>query len=289
MLDFLEVHGLKEACAAVRAAGRRLVVATPRVLKPGEERLWQYFCRLAPDALLIRSSGLLWQLGRRGGGGTLLDDGSTRIPALYGDFSLNASNRLTAAVLLDSGLQRLALGHDLDAQQAAALATGLPHALRTRVELVAHHHLPIFHSEYCAFARFLSNGNSYRDCGCPCEHHRMHLRDPGGSDHLVLADIGCRNTVFNGAAQSAAPMLDELRRAGIGHFRIELVDEPADQVRIIVEGYRDLLAGRIDHRALWARLRHVADANGRPQGVGAGSLAVRLEMPRAAMKRPTAR
>jgi hypothetical protein len=289
ILDFLEVHGLKEACAAVRAAGRRLVVATPRILKPGEERLWLYFCRLAPDALLLRSSGLLWQLGRRGGAGALLDDGSTRVPALYGDFSLNATNRLTAALLLGAGLQRLALGHDLDARQAAALAAALPQEMRTRIELVAHHHLPIFHTEYCAFARFLSKGNSYRDCGRPCEHHRMHLRDPGGSDHLVLADIGCRNTVFNGAAQSAAPMLDELRQAGIGHFRIELVDEPADQVATIVEGYRDLLAGRIDHRALWARLRHVPDANGRPQGVGAGSLAVRLEMPRGAMKRPTAR
>lgn len=31
-----QVHGLKEAVASVQAAGRRAVVATPRVLKPDE-------------------------------------------------------------------------------------------------------------------------------------------------------------------------------------------------------------------------------------------------------------
>lgn len=35
IVDFLEVHGLKEAVAAVRAAGKRVVVALPRILKPG--------------------------------------------------------------------------------------------------------------------------------------------------------------------------------------------------------------------------------------------------------------
>jgi hypothetical protein len=35
-LDFLEVHGLVEAVASVKASGKRCVVATPRVLKPDE-------------------------------------------------------------------------------------------------------------------------------------------------------------------------------------------------------------------------------------------------------------
>lgn len=48
------MHGLKEACAAVRAAGRRVVVATPRVLKPDEQRLWLFYLRLGADALLLR-------------------------------------------------------------------------------------------------------------------------------------------------------------------------------------------------------------------------------------------
>ena len=73
-----------------------------------------------------------------------------------------------------------------------------------RLEAVAHQHLPIFHTEHCVFARFLSAGDSHLDCGRPCEMHALHLRDGGGADHLVLADEGCRNTVFNAQAQSGA-------------------------------------------------------------------------------------
>lgn len=39
-------------------------VATPRVLKPGEERLIRLYLRLAADALLLRSAGLLHQLAQ---------------------------------------------------------------------------------------------------------------------------------------------------------------------------------------------------------------------------------
>lgn len=69
VLDFLEVQGLKEAVELVRRAGRRVTVATPRVLKPDEERLVHFFLRLRADALLVRSAGLLHQLVRMGGPG----------------------------------------------------------------------------------------------------------------------------------------------------------------------------------------------------------------------------
>ena len=37
---------------------------------------------------------------------------------------------------------------------------------------------------------------SYLDCGHPCETSEVHLRDDKSKDHLVLADMGCRNTVI---------------------------------------------------------------------------------------------
>jgi putative protease len=288
-VDFLEVHGLKQACEAIRDAGRRLVVAAPRIFKPGEQRLWRYLCRLQPDGLLIRSSGLMQELIQRGGAGTVIDDDGTVIPRLHIDFSLNAANVLSTGYLMNCGVERLTMTHDLNAAQLAHLARAMPLPQRDRLEVVAHQHLPIFHTEYCVFARYLSSGNSFRDCGRPCEHHRLHVRDPSGGDHLVQADIGCRNTVFNASAQTAAAAIDGLIDSGIRHFRIELVDEPANEVAGIVRAYRDLMSGTRDLLSVQRQLDRVQDANGRCQGSAEGSLAVRLEVPRKRMKKPTAR
>jgi hypothetical protein len=64
-----QVHGLREAVAAAQRAGKRAVVATPRVLKPGEDGLAAFYLRLGADALLLRSAGLLHRLTRPGGPG----------------------------------------------------------------------------------------------------------------------------------------------------------------------------------------------------------------------------
>ena len=101
-------------------------------------------------------------------------------------------------------LERLTPTHDLSAEQVAALAAALGPGGGSRLEAVVHQHLPVFHTAYCAFARLLSDGQSYKDCGHPCERHTMHMRDATGADHLVLADMGCRNTVFNAQARARA-------------------------------------------------------------------------------------
>ena len=69
--DFVgsQVHGLREAVAAARRAGKRVVVACPRVLKPGEDGLAKFYLRLGADALLLRSAGLLHRLACAGGPG----------------------------------------------------------------------------------------------------------------------------------------------------------------------------------------------------------------------------
>jgi putative protease len=214
--------------------------------------------------------------------------GGLVIPSLEGDFSLGAANALAASLLLagsssigggsaDSGraqLSRLAPTYDLNAAQMCGLARALGPEGAGLVEAVVHQHLPIFHTEHCVFCRFLSDGNSYRDCGHPCETASMHLRDSGGQDHLVLADMGCRNTVFNAQAQSALWHLPELVRAGVRHLRVELVDEPAQFVGPLLGAYRDVLTGSRPPGDAWSWLGTLPDANGRAHGVSSGSLAV---------------
>jgi putative protease len=137
------------------------------------------------------------------------------------------------------------------------------------VEAVAYHHLPVFHMEHCVFCRFLSSGTSYVDCGHPCEKHKVALRDAQGREHPVMADVGCRNTVFGAEAQEASVHLDRWLDAGIRNFRLEFVHESADQVRGVAAAFRAFLDDSITKQELQKRWKRVA-----PRGVTEGSLFV---------------
>lgn len=254
VLDFLEITGLREAVGLVRDANLTAVVATPRILTPTDARVWTALLDLdAP--LLVRSAGLLHALRKTN-------------TSFRGDFSLNAANSATANHLLDCGLERLTPTYDLSADAISRLASRTP---PSSLEIVAHLHLPIFHSSHCVYARHLSSGDDYRDCGHPCERHTIHLRDDHGNDHLVLADMGCRNTVFNAAAQSGAKSLGSWLAAGITRFRLEFVDESPASLEAIVDAYATLFADTSQPEPLWSLLRQVPDANGNSQGVHVGS------------------
>jgi putative protease len=252
-LDYLDLYGLKPSLDRVRAAGLSPRVASPRVLKPGEERILDFL--LSCDCpILVRSTGLLHALRGR------------PHAALTGDFSLNAANARTAAELFDLGLDLLTPTHDLNAAQVAALAR---ESGADRIEAIVYQHLPVFHTEHCVFCRFLSKGTSYRDCGRPCEAHLVALRDDSGRAHPVLADVGCRNTVFGAEAQEASRHLAEWREAGISRFRLEFAHESADQVTRVTRAFEEALAGRCSPRELAARLQKAT-----PQGITEGSLFV---------------
>jgi U32 family peptidase len=90
---------------------------------------------------------------------------------------------------------------------------------------------------------FLSKGTTYKDCGRPCEKHVVHLRDRVGQLHRLQADVGCRNTLFNGRAQTGARYFGALRATGLRRFRIELLDEDAAAASRTIRSYQDLLAG----------------------------------------------
>ena len=251
-LDYLDLYGLRPSIERVKAAGVAVRVASPRVLKPGESRIVQFLVSL-DCPILVRATGMLHTLG-----------GAER--TLIGDFSLNAANTLTAAAYLEMGLARLTPTHDLNAAQIAALAREVG---PERMEVIAYQHLPVFHTEHCVFCRFLSEGTTHKDCGRPCEEHRVALRDQQGRAHPVMADVGCRNTVFGAEAQEASGHVGEWLKAGIRHFRLEFVHESGTEVARVTRAFQALLAGDISGAELGALLRRIA-----PEGTTEGSLFV---------------
>jgi putative protease len=59
----------------------------------------------------------------------------------------------------------------------------------------------------------------------------------------VVVDIGCRNTVFNAQAQSAAKAVPRLLKAGVKRFRVEFVWEDQAACAAVLAAWQRVLEG----------------------------------------------
>jgi U32 family peptidase len=216
----------------------QIFLAPPRITKSGENWILQQVRAANADGYLIRNYDQLEFFA---------DD------HCIGDFSFNVANPLTADYFKQKfGLERLTASYDLNINQLQDLLTNSP---AQWFEVTIHQHIPMFHMEHCVFCAFLSEGTDYTNCGRPCEKHEVKLRDRVGSEHVLQADAGCRNTVFNGTAQTGAEYVQRLIELGLRHFRIEFVDETPEQVYKTIQRYRQLLKGEITGSQLWRELK----------------------------------
>jgi len=213
-------------------------VAPPRITKPGENWILQQVRACEADGYLVRNYDQLQFFAA---------------DRCIADFSLNVANPLTADYFQQRfGLERLTASYDLNITQLQDLLTSCPPQW---FEVTIHQHIPMFHMEHCVFCAFLSTGTDYTNCGRPCEKQEVKLKDRVGSEHVLKADIGCRNTVFNGTAQTGAEYVQRLIELGLRYFRIEFVSETPDQVTKTIHRYHQLLQGEITGSQLWRELK----------------------------------
>ena len=219
-------------------ADRTIWVAPPRIFKPGDEWILKQVRSCEADGYLVRNFD---HLG-------FFADSRRR-----GDFSLNVANEWSADYFRRQfGLERVTASYDLNIHQLEALLTaGDP----TGLEITLHQHMPMFHMEHCVFCAFLTKGTDYTNCGRPCDRVNLRLRDHVGAEHPVKADAGCRNTVFNSRAQTGAEFAGRMIELGARHFRVEFLDEEADEIAQVLGRYRQLLAGELSGAQLWREFK----------------------------------
>ena len=263
-LDYLELYGLRPSVEKIQAAGIRARVASPRILKPAEQKVIRFLTSLGCD-IVIRSGGLLHDLISNEEHSTKEGVDLSKIE-LVGDFSLNAANGLSCQTYLEMGLARITPTYDLNSEQIADLTQLVP---SSSLEVIAYSHLPVFHTEHCVFCRFLSEGTDNTNCGHPCEKHKVAVRDSQGRSHPVMADIGCRNTVFGAEAQVDPQALERWTNAGIIHFRLEFVHQTPEQVGSITRAFQEHFNGALSLEDFETTLREQS-----PQQTTAGSFFV---------------
>ncbi len=234
----------REAVQLVRAAKQtkinppQIFVAPPRITKPGENWILEQVRSSDADGYLIRNYDQLEFF---------------KTERCVGDFALNVANPIAADHFYQNyTLERLTASYDLNIDQLTYLIRSCP---RDWFEVTIHQHMPMFHMEHCVFCAFLSEGTDYTNCGRPCEEHQVKLRDRVGTAHILKADAGCRNTIFNGTAQTGAEYVHRLLELGIYHFRIEFVDESPTEVAQTIGYYQQLIGGQISGTELWKGLK----------------------------------
>ncbi len=239
----VEFHDIREYRLAVERAhehGARIYLATLRILKAGEAGLFRALEKHPADGWLVRNLAALRYAVDRG----------IRADC---DFSLNVTNPLTAQWLMEAGAGSVTASYDLNRDQLLELVA----AVRAEaLEVVIHQHMPMFHMEHCVFCTVLSPGTNKSNCGRPCDVHDVKLRDRIGVEHVLHADVGCRNTLYNGNAQSGAEVVPALLERGVRRFRIEILrDAPEQELERLWTLYSQLIAGKTEGSSVWRSLR----------------------------------
>ncbi len=238
--EFHDIRQYKEAVDRAHQNAATITLAPLRIQKPGEMGLLKNLLKRNANHWLARNLA------------TIAYAREHSVP-MIGDFSLNITNPITAHWFLQQGLERITASYDLNRDQLMDLVKWLP---VERLEIVMHQHMPMFHMEHCVFCTVLSPGTNKTNCGRPCDRHLVQLRDRVGTEHFLDADIGCRNTLYNGRPQSGAEAVPQLIEQGVRHFRVELLPNATqDEVRKLIVLYSQLLKGEKAGVDVWKELR----------------------------------
>ena len=231
VLDFEFGRDYQDSIDGLKKSNIKVGIATTRILKPQEYQNLKNIKNLNPDFILVRNLGALHYF-------------KTVNPFdqdIRGDFSLNITNHFSAEYLLNKGLSSACVSYDLNSDQLNLL---LQNSDAQKLEVTVHQAMPSFHMEHCVFAAFLSHGSSFKDCGKPCEKHKVQLKDQFGNHHWIKPDHECRNTMYNAKPQTALPYLAEWQKHHIGLIRYEALYEQGAELIKKISAYLNVLDGK---------------------------------------------
>ncbi|MCY2931060.1 MAG: DUF3656 domain-containing protein, partial [Planctomycetota bacterium] len=228
--DLAEAGQWEEAIEAAREAGCRAGLATPRMVTPGQEWVWERIVTAAPEAVRVRSLGALRVL-------------RSRLPEaeLVADFALNVVNDLSAGALTRWGVRRIVAGFDAGDPEAAAMLEHMPAGM---LEARVYGRTPLFYTRYCLYGAHAGGGRECSQCGRPCRGRAVALRDRRGQELPVMTDAVGGNSVYAEAAAEKPGRVRRWREVGVRRFYVELTREGEQETRAVLQGAREVVGRR---------------------------------------------
>ncbi|MBC7457921.1 MAG: U32 family peptidase, partial [Bdellovibrionaceae bacterium] len=231
ILDFEFGRDYMDSIELLKKNKVKVGIATTRILKPQEYQNLRNIKNMDPDFVLARNLGAVHYF----------KNVHPLNKEIRGDFSLNITNHFSADYLLNKGLSTACVSYDLNSDQLNLL---LQNSDAQKLEVTVHQAMPSFHMEHCVFAAFLSKGSSFKDCGKPCEKHKVQLKDQFGNHHWIKPDHECRNTMYNAKSQTALPYLSQWQKHHIGFIRYEALYEQGAELIQKISAYLNVLDGQ---------------------------------------------
>ncbi|MEG1914632.1 MAG: U32 family peptidase [Acidaminococcaceae bacterium] len=217
----------------VKAAGKKLAFATPRIVKEGQLKFlteqMQYWATLKPELLIIANNGL-WEVAQR------LE---LALP-LWGDLSFNTYNGQALAFWREAG----AVGATLSAELTMAQIEHLSGATPLMLECLVQGRLEMMVSEYCVAGSFLGNLDQGK-CTYGCQE-KLYLKDRKNERFPIVTDQYCRMHILNAHDLSMVTNIKHMAQSGIQRLRIDARNYSEEATGQIVTLYRQVLSGNIE-------------------------------------------
>lgn len=211
------VKNISDAIEAVHKRGKKISLATPRLVRENEFAALEKTLSAEADAIYIHNLAAL--------------DLAKNFSNVRTDFSLHVFNCATINFLKSLDIEGVTLSPELNLTQIKSLAKKSP----LPVECIVHGRQELMISAYCVLGSFLG-GLDKKNCPHVCRTNKFFLRDRMNELFPVVTDQFCRMHILNAKILSMIEHRNDFD--GVARIRVDCRALTLEETAQIVRAYK---------------------------------------------------
>lgn len=213
------VKNISDAVEIVHLRGKKIYLATPRLVRENEIATLEKILPAEVDAIYIHNLAT-FRLAKK-----------ISTAPIYTDFSLPVFNVATINFLKNLGVEGVTLSPELNLTQVKTLAKKSP----LPVECIVHGRQELMISAYCVLGSFLGDLDK-KNCPHICRTNKFYLRDRKDELFPVVTDQFCRMHILN--AKTLSMIEHRADFEGVARIRIDCRVLTLQETAQIVHAYK---------------------------------------------------